>query len=212
MRSPRQLTAEFSYDARTQRYRNDTSGRFVAWREVRAQVDRVIDSGANRMQALTERLVRGELTVADWMRAMGGEIKTQHLLAAVTARGGWEQMSPSDFGRLGAKLRNEYGYLRRFAEQIARGEIPLDGRVVARSRLYAHAARVEYEQIRREAGIYTHERRVLHASESCEDCVEYAARGWRPIGTLPPIGDSRCGVNCRCTFEFKNLSAPLKTS
>lgn len=211
MRRPRQITIDYSFDPRAQRYRDETNGRFIAWREVRAQVDRVIDSGSDRLQALTERLVRGELSVADWMRGMGREIKSQNLLAAVAARGGWEQMTPSDFGRIGAKLRNEYGYLRRFAEQIARGEIPLDGRVVARSRLYAQAARIEYEQIRREAGIYTHERRVLHASESCEDCVEYAARGWRTIGTLPPVGDSRCGVNCRCTFEFSNLSAPLKT-
>lgn len=203
MRRPKPITAEFSFDPRAQRYRNETSGRFVAWREVRAQVDRVIERGADRMQVLTERLARGELSIADWMRGMGQEMKIQHILAAVSARGGWEQMTPADFGRVGAKLRNEYGYLRRFAEQIARGEIPIDGRAVARSRLYSHAARAEYEQIRREAGVYTQERRVLHASESCEDCVEYASWGWRPIGTLPPIGDSRCGVNCRCTFEFK---------
>lgn len=40
---------------------------------------------------------------------------------------------------------------------------------------------------------------VVH---NCEDCITYAADGWRPIGTLPPIGDSVCGQYCKCTFEY----------
>lgn len=37
------------------------------------------------------------------------------------------------------------------------------------------------------------------------NCVDYALSGWQPIGTLPPIGDSQCGQNCECRFEFREV-------
>jgi hypothetical protein len=54
------------------------------------------------------------------------------------------------------------------------------------------------------------ERRILHAQESCPDCIEYAAEGWTPQGTLPLPGEqSECGKYCRCTMEQREVTPEM---
>lgn len=85
------------------------------------------------------------------------------------------------------------------------------GRLVARAKLYAQAARGTYEAVRGRAAQlvgYTEERRVLAAAEHCArsagtpGCPELAGR-WAPIGTLPRIGAATCRSHCRCRFEYR---------
>lgn len=196
----------FDYDRRVHRYRDRSSGRFVAWREVRTQLDRVYDGLSDRMENLTRKLIANEIDVGDWLVGMADELKTAHVISRVIAVGGIERMTPSDWGAIGRQLREEYQFLGRFALQIIEGKQKLNGSAVMRSRMYAQAARSFYEDSQRDAHAavgYTHERRVRHAQESCDDCIEYESRGWQPIGTLPTIGDSKCKTNCRCTFEYR---------
>ncbi len=48
------------------------------------------------------------------------------------------------------------------------------------------------------------ERRYLGHADHCEDCPPLAAQGWQPIGTLPDIGDTECGGQCHCHFEYQD--------
>lgn len=194
---------EYVFDIPSDRYREVSTGRYVAWSQVRQQIDKVLDSRSSVMQGLTRDLSNGKISLETWLRSMAQEIKTSHLLASIAANGGIERMTFADYGKVGAQIKKQYKYLRNFGKQIESGDQKLDGRAVVRSGLYAQSARGEYEQIRR----HHHggeERRVLHARESCNDCISYAARGWQPVGSLPAIGESECGVHCRCTFEFRN--------
>ena len=47
-------------------------------------------------------------------------------------------------------------------------------------------------------------RRVARRDKkTCQDCINYDAQGWVPIGLLPPPGQRcRCHDNCRCYLEF----------
>ena len=47
-------------------------------------------------------------------------------------------------------------------------------------------------------------RRVARRDKkTCQDCINYAASGWVPIGLLPPPGQRcACHDNCRCYIEF----------
>jgi hypothetical protein len=47
--------------------------------------------------------------------------------------------------------------------------------------------------------------RVARADKrTCEDCLNYAAQGWVPIGTLPPPGQMcACHDRCRCYIEYR---------
>ena len=36
------------------------------------------------------------------------------------------------------------------------------------------------------------------------NCISYASEGWQPLGTLAEIGDSQCGIYCKCYFEYRD--------
>jgi hypothetical protein len=191
---------------KTGRYYDNATKRLTSWANVRNDIDKYIDSSNRAMDALATQLRNREISLAEWQTAMRNEIKAMHLNASMAAHGGRAQMTQADWGRAGRQIRTQYEYLDKFAQEIATGKQPLNGRVNVRAQLYGDAARGTLEQERRNVaarGGMTEERRLLHAKESCVDCMAYAGRGWQPIGTLPRIGDSRCNVNCKCTFEYR---------
>jgi hypothetical protein len=197
----------FVWSEGQQRYRDAATGRYVAQRTINGAVDQVINSASQRLTDLTQQLQAGAITLATWQLAMVAELKPLHLGAAAIGRGGWTQMTPSDWGWTGSVLRRQYGFLRAFAHDIATGHQPLDGRLLVRVRLYAQSARAtQREMMRRTAMLIgkTEERNVLGAADrhcrACKDCTSY---GWVPIGTLLPIGSRTCLSNCRCMIEFR---------
>lgn len=202
----RRLTERYEFDPRVHRYRDLRTGRFVDWnRTVRPAVERTMDAIAREIRELGRQAGAGEIGRLEFVDAMKDRLKIAHLLAYATAKGGWAQMTPADFVRVGRELRRQYNYLRNFAADLAQGKLS-EGQAAFRASLYARAAYATYENARREAmraAGFTEERRRRTAKESCPDCIEYARRGWQPIGTLPPIGQSQCIVNCRCYFEYR---------
>lgn len=201
----------YTYDRRLGRYR-DSRGRLISNSVVRDAVDNVADLASKRLGDLARGLQNATVSLADWHTQSMAEIKAAHVATGVAARGGWKQMAPADWGRIGQRIRREYGYLRTFATDIASGKQPLDGRLVARAEMYGQAARMTYEAIKaaddKARGMLV-ERNVLHGRDHCGQCPKLAARGWVPIGSLPPIGSRLCRVRDRCTIErrFKEPAA-----
>lgn len=202
--------AEYLYDERVGRYRDSSSGRFVPASTVRDAVDAIADHASERMAALSQQLLDGSLSLADWQAQMMAEAKLAHVSAGVLAAGGFEQMSPSKYGFLGRTIRDEYGFLRDFAQQIRNGEQSLNGRLVARARQYGQASRVTYEKVRAREDTnrgMAEERNVLHATQSCSQCKALSGQGFVPIGTLPPVGSRICRSSCKCTIERRAAEA-----
>lgn len=158
------------------------------------------------MAALTGRLRAGTLTVPEWQAQMAGEVKTLHVAMATAAKGGKAQMSPADYGRVGAEVKRQYQYLARFAEDVASGKQPLDGRAENRARLYgAQGSQFYGESVRQlwaDKG-ETRERWVRRATESCPGCVEQSARGWVGEGVLPRLGSQACKARCKCSIQSR---------
>ena len=145
--------------------------------------------------------------MSQWQLAMRDAIKDIHLASGSLARGGWKQMSQSDFGRVGNELRFQYAKLNQFARQISNG-LPLDGRFVRRAVLYAQAGRVSYTSaLTQEMALrgMNEEKSVLAAADHCSECLSEAAKGWVEIGTLINIGERICKSNCRCHKEFRRV-------
>jgi hypothetical protein len=199
----------FTYAPRAGRYR-DASGRFVPESAVRVAVDAVTDAGTERIADLTRQLQAGTLPLARWQQQMSVELKTLHVATAMVANGGRQQMAPSDYGRVGARLREQYQFLGQFAADLASGKQPLDGRLLARAELYGQAARAGFEAERRRlAGIRgeSEERNVLHPADHCRECLSETARGWVRIGTLVPVGQRICRTRCHCTIRTRKGAA-----
>ena len=190
------------------RYR-DERGRFVASSTVRRELDRYLDT-ADPAKALAEALRGRQLSLADWEVAFRRHIKNTHLNAIALERGGWANMTPADYGRAGQIIREQYGYLRGFAADIASGKQRLDGTLGVRAKLYTQAGRESFyrsKQANLAPGIDM-VRSIKHARDSCREC-EYLNGKWFRVGDpeykLP--GQRQCNKNCRCSEEYGRQTA-----
>lgn len=198
----------FTFDPRSMRYRNTSSGRFISGETVHGWIVDYSNNLGRSLRDLTDQLRTGALDLRSWQLQMRDAIKAGHLATGMAAAGGKQQMTPALYGAIGQRLRQEYKFLSDFADGMASGQIPMDGRILQRADQYGRDVRETYQRImQREVARrgYDEERRFLHGHEHCSECVEYAAREWVPIGTLPPPGDqSSCRANCLCTKSFRN--------
>jgi hypothetical protein len=188
------------------RYR-DERGRFVASSTVRRELDRYLDT-ADPAKALAEALRGRQVSVADWEVAMRRHVKNTHLNAIALERGGWANMTPADYGRAGQIIREQYGYLKGFAADIASGKQRLDGTLGVRARLYSQAARTSLYKskaanMRLEV---THVRTRRSARDSCRQCLDLDGKVFRindPSFPLP--GQRICRANCQCHLEYLSM-------
>jgi hypothetical protein len=180
----------------------------VARADIRVALDYALDRAQQRLLVLGEQLRAGEITLTRWRDLTMARLKEIHLYSASAARGGWDRMSPADYGRVGARLRDQYRFLNRFADQIASGVQPLDGRFVNRVKLYAQSGRPTYHrmdfEVQRDLGM-GERLNVLHPAEHCGDCLAMTALGWVALDDTRyiPIGDRECVSNDHCTEEFR---------
>lgn len=195
----------FTWDAPSGRYRG-AGGRYVTHAQVRAWLDAALDSAGERMAALSAQLQAGTIDLITWQVRMAREVKNVQLYSAAAAKGGWAQLSAADLGRVGQSVRAQLEYLNRFSREIRTKAQPLDGRFLARTRLYAQAGRTTYDRTQRAEMIvrgFDEERSLRAAGDSCLGCTAEAAKGWVAIGSIVPIGRRECLSNCRCVIQYR---------
>jgi hypothetical protein len=185
-------------------------GQFVAESTVRRVVNGIADAASDGLAQASLRLLDGELSLAAWQAEAMRTIKLSQVATATIAHGGAARMGPAQYGAAGREIRNQYEYLRTFAEQVASGEQPLNSALTARARQYGQAARVtferEYRRDQQRRG-YQSEQNVLAPAEHCAQCREQSARGWVPVGSLVPVGQRICRANCRCSLRYARDAA-----
>lgn len=198
------LRSRYIWDETSLRYRSPR-GRFVSARALKQSLNSYVRRSQKEIRRIASQVASGSLDVAEWQRLTANLVKSTHLASAALAKGGWAQMTKADFGRVGQGLRFHYERLARFAAEVESGRLA-PGTIQMRAGMYAASAGGVYENTRRDAAadVFTEERRVLGAAEHCPDCIEEAAKGWAPVGTLRKITDSACRTNCRCRFLFRN--------
>jgi hypothetical protein len=204
--TPTDTLTQYSYDPRSMRYRNNNTGRYVTTTEVRAAVDQVIDAQESNFTSAASQLILGQITLADFQRQTAANIKTLHLATGLAANGGVNNAGPDDLAHIEDLINRQYEFLRNMGNDIETGKQPMDGRLLARVRLYAHAARGTYEDVARRlarVGGALQEKRMLGVADHCIGCLEEYGKGWQPIGTLRDIGDTPCRTLCHCHFVFK---------
>ena len=201
----------YAYDPKSARYRNLETGRYVARREVLNLLAASTRAYERELRAGVAAFHRGQIDQSTFLARSMDLLKRQYVQNAALGAGGWDRLGAAEYGRLGGRLRSEYGYLRNFAQEIANGEVTLE-QAINRINLYIGHARAEFFVQERdklpdaEAGAVWVERRILADVKHCEQCVEYANRGWQYEGVLPlPTEDCDCDGNCRCELERKQV-------
>jgi hypothetical protein len=189
----------------------DRDGKIVRQTTVTKQLELVIEGVQNDAVALALDLQDGSISVQEWYNAFTEQVKVMHGIGASLAKGGWAQMESSDWKLTKEITKTQLEFLNKFAEGVDSGDVKLDGNFLRRVDQYVAASRGTGEEIRRKEMFRkaTHERRVLGVADHCttdktglRGCVELAALGWQPVGTLPPIGGAPCRNNCHCHFEW----------
>lgn len=199
----------YVYDRRTGRFHGPLpSYQIVSHDRVMGLIQQRIDTHAREIDRLTRALVDNRIGLADWERGMAQQLKDLHLQQAALARGGWQNIKPADKRRVTLLLKEQYRFLDRFAGEIAAGKLS-PAQILWRAGLYPMAGRQSYWKARdvdmRGRGMTKERRIAVGDAGTCSPCTDLAAKGWRPIGTLPAPGGPPCaGINeCRCEKEYQ---------
>jgi len=204
--------AEWNYDPISGRYRG-ANGRFLSQTAVEALVDGRISNLGRLLRRYTSMLDRGDITLDQWQESVRQALKLAHVQAAMIGSGGRNGMTPVEWGRIGQRLRAEYRYLETFARDLLAGGISTP-MALARIGMYAESVRGSYWEgtsMRQERQGYSLMRRILDSqAKHCQDCLDYAARGVVPIGSLPLPGQRcACHSNCKCRVKYLRQQAPV---
>lgn len=219
------LLPRYTWDLAARQYRVRATGKFVSRQTIRRALDRALERETLAARALANEYLDKTITLAEWQVGVKKIIKDTHLYSIALARGGWDRLTPSDYGRVGQQVRFHYDHLDAFRADLEVG-IPLDGRYLRRTESYAQGSRALFHQIERlemtDAGA-VEERNVLApiaAERHCGQCPNLtgtalggtglslggsaATDGWVPMGTLPLPGRRTCLSNCFCELEFRD--------
>ena len=103
-------------------------------------------------------------------------------------------------------LDRQFGYLRSFQRALTTGRQARNGTLAARMGLYGQTVRGFASQVQRLhatlQGMRYEINRMGAVEHHCSECPEITALGWQPIGSLKPIGERECLVNCKCYLEY----------
>ena len=173
------------WDAKTRRYRAGT-GRFLSEKQVRTLRDRFVAAQAAEATALAGKLAAGDLTVKAWETAMRALIRSTYLAEYALGRGGANAMTDADYRLLGKALRQQYGYLRGFARDVAAGNHTEAG-IANRAGLYVQASRQAHERGK-------------------------AAAWGVDLPAYPGDGSTSCKANCSCGWRLSETKTAYRAT
>lgn len=194
----------YAWDAGLRNYVNLATQRMVKRSEIVNLLDGTTRQAGETMGRLARAAQNGTITPAQFYEAMQREVKLAYNAAAALGKGGWAQMSKSDWGKNGRLLREEYGRIRSFAQDMADGKVS-EAQAVARAKLYADSAYkrywANYDEQMVDAGKNEERWRTRGDERVCPICRGLEGQHWQPLGTLPLPGDPHAG--CRCEKEYR---------
>ena len=148
------------------------------------------------VDGLSERLYTGQISLGSWEETMKSELKALHTSTASLGKG-WDNMTASDWGRVGQSVRQQYRYLHGFAEDIAENSDTLSLRAIqARARMYGNAAK--------------HTAAVIQAGEFAGGTRRKPGR-FKGLPWMPGDGSTQCLTNCKCHWELETIDKTKKT-
>ena len=154
----------------------------------------------------TERLIDGDAGQEAYRRRVKRLILLGFLAATLIGRGGQDSTEDNDLSLVAASVALMFAQIDDVLAKFA-GGILSPGLLRAQMATIVGKGVSAFHQgnmiAHRIAG-FTRERRFLQpGSESCPDCVGYAAQGIQAIGTLPAPGIAcRCQGRCNCRKVF----------
>jgi len=171
------MPSPWQWDDSAKRYRDTTTGRFISQRKAVTLRDYFIEARKSDMDGLTRQLLEHNITVQQWVLEMRQQVKDTYIAEYMLARGGRNNMTQADWGRLGGMLRDQYGYVNRFAQDIDAGKVS-GGQIQTRARMYVDSATQAFERAKTES------------------------LGVPRLPQYPGDGQTVCRANCQCHLDI----------
>lgn len=211
--------ADFRWNETAGRYIDNETGKFVSKAYVMDLLEQSLASTTSVTDTLATYVYNGEISIPDWTTLMRNEIKGEYIRQYLAGVGGREMMTQSDWGKLGAMLKEQYNtYLKGFARDIPNLS---EGQIKMRAAMYIDSAHKAYEEANAKvaAGLGFDEVfwEVDPQLENCEICLGRMSQGWVPVGenggfideeyggeVYPGDGNSYCLTKCGCHLRYRN--------
>jgi hypothetical protein len=197
------------YDLRYKQFRKD--GRLVSRATVRGEINKLQDHVAKQSASLAKQYQAKQISLVDFELGMRELLKSAHIIASSVGKGGRALMTQGDWGRVGAKIKWQYGYLTKFARKLARGSIS-EALTTSRAKSYSSSILVSFYNTFMDAQSEFVEdgknpqraRLITNSEEGCVECAADEAQGWVSIDDMGEIGSRLCGDFCKCDIEFED--------
>lgn len=197
------------YDPKQKAFIRD--GRKVSRLAVRAEIDKLTEHVAKEAARLAKSYSSGGLTLTQFETSMRELLKSAHIIAASVGKGGRIRMTQADWGRVGAKIKWQNGYLSKFARKIGKGSIS-EIASASRARSYASSIYISFAGTYRESQTEFVEggknpalvRLITNSEEGCQECADDEAEGWMSVDDMKELGTRICGDFCKCDLEFQD--------
>lgn len=200
-----------TYNIATRQYL--TSSGIRSRREVRELLEKLLDHTKGSARTLATQYDDGEISITEFEAGMRSLLKSSHLVSASIGRGGRARMTAKDWGRVGNKIRWQFGYLSKFARRLANGM----SKSMSESRAASYSAaiytsyadsvaetRSEWKDAGYNQGKDPQVRLVQASQEGCVECNSDAAEGWMDESSLAPLFSRICGDFCLCEIEWQD--------
>ena len=170
----------WTWDERVNQYRDNATGRFIGAFEMNLRRNEFIDQQHSVLIGHTQSYADGNISIDQFRDLAKTTIKDTIIDMYAMGAGGRNSMSPADWGRVGAIVKDQYKYLRGMFDQLARGELSV-AQLNARFKMYLNSAN---EALWR--GITSNYPFTLPA--------------------YPGDGGTECLVNCRCEWDIVEVT------
>ena len=204
------------WDELAKRYRN--KGTFLSRADALELALESILQSQNSIATIANLWSGGIIDSTVWNLSFKQVIKDEYIRQYLAGIGGRGRMTQADWGRIGNMLKNQYGFVDNFTDQLATMS---DAQIEFRMRLYINSAHQANERahaiLARQWGADMVDWEKDPAAENCDTCTRRDAEPPQSIGekggyydtvlgieTFPGAGDSECLVSCRCHLKFIN--------
>jgi hypothetical protein len=197
----------YGFDSRTGQY-FDANRRFVSRAKVEADAVSLSNQAAVRLKGLVRLAAAGGINASEFETRFQRELKNTGLQAAAAGAGGKDNLSNSDYGKVGNVLSQSYRRLNGFTQSLANGDLTL-AQALARAEQYANQSIEPFYHSRKGSDARsgkTQARRWLGANfNHCADCISLSTNGaWLPIEEVTPNAvNCRCGSRCKCGYQVR---------
>ena len=193
------------------RYRDTTSGQFVSSRTITDILRTQTSETQSRLNDIATSYHEGRISPSSFVEQLRVEVRRNAIQNVALAKGGFNSLTQSDYGRIGQTLRTQYAQISGTAQDVIDGKVSIaqlqnriNGYAGEGKRLYYVTQKDNMRPSSFDNVIIA--RRQLGDAMHCADCPAYDARGWVLLAEIIPPGVAcQCQSHCQCGMLTREI-------